>query len=237
MSAKKNKKSFAGVFLFFLAAAIVFYGAARTIESVSLAPSEASLNVIGFGGNVSEEDLQAIIDARTGNFFINDPARAASDFALAKVMLAAQTNDEAQQERFLGEAVTALEKSLSINPSNPYAWFRLAHVRNMLGAEGVEITGALRMSFMTGPHEPRLVFTRIPLALAYFDQFDETTESLFRHQIRYAWKKADRQTAYLASSFGKQDYFLEVIAAADPDGAERFQAYISFIENTRNQGE
>ena len=87
---------------------------------------------------------------------------------------------------------------------------------------------------MTGPHEPRLVFTRLPLALAYFNQMDDTADTLLQHQIRFAWKKADRQTAFLAVSFGMEDYFMEAIAQADPQGVERFQAYISFIKELQS---
>lgn len=229
-----GKKALIAVLFIIFSASFSVYSFFRAYESLSLVGSKGYVKDIARAETVGDDDLHKIIAARE-NIYFSDPALARSDLALAKIILANRTDNPQAKKVLLEDARTALEESLRMNPGNPYAWFRLAHVLNLLGGKPELILSALKLSFMTGPHEPRLVFNRLPLALALMNSMDETTQAFLQHQIRFAWRKSGRQTAFLSVSFGMTDYFSEIISSADPEGIQRFQTYISFIEELRDR--
>ena len=235
MTNNRGSKSAAAISV--LAAAVIFavFSLFRTVESVSLASSQSTVNKIGYGLEVDEGELRDVIAARESGIWFGDRARIHSDAALARILLAERTQDADERETLLDAAGQDLETSLRLNPGNPYAWFRLAYARNLQAGPDRRVAEALRLSLLTGPHEPRLVFTRLPLALAAMEHFDAPTLSLLQRQIRFAWRRAPRQTAFLSVSFGRQDFFRQAIALTDPEGVTLFLEYTGFLDELRPQ--
>ena len=104
MTNSRGKKSAVAVSI--LAGAVFFtaFSFFRTAESVSLAPSQTAINKIGYGFNVDESDLEAVIAAREGGFWFGDRARIHSDAALARILLAEQTEDAGERQVLLEAA-------------------------------------------------------------------------------------------------------------------------------------
>ena len=86
----------------------------------------------------------------------------------------------------LAEAKAALTESLKRAPANPFAWSRLAYVEFLSGGETAVLERALAMSIATGRLEPRLVFSRLGIALMVWADLSPAAQRRMAADLRTA---------------------------------------------------
>ncbi|MEE8296012.1 MAG: hypothetical protein V3R64_09905 [Sphingomonadales bacterium] len=222
-----------GLILLVLGIFVIILAGPAMVSSYALIPGNAPLREVGYGKGVDQEGLDAITRSRTRALVWAPDPRVTSDLALAKVLESEQLGSGGtdQKKALLYEAEALLRQSLALKPADPYAWARLGYVQFLLEGPTKEVARALKLSFLTGPHEPpQLVFLRLKLALATLDYFALEDISLIRHQIRFAWKRQKQQTAYLAAAFQMEAFFLNAIETTDPGGRETFLNFIKRVK-------
>jgi hypothetical protein len=101
-----------------------------------------------------------------------------------------------QRQRLIRQARGAITHGLQVSPVDPYAWFRLAVVEQLLKAQPRQIIEALRLSMYAGRVEPDLLAARLAFAYGYRNVLDEEMLFLLKGQIRALW--SFRKTELLA---------------------------------------
>lgn len=107
-------------------------------------------------------------------------------FYLALFNATASQPSSTRQE-WLKQARTSIVQGLKLSPVDPYGWFRLATVDNMLEASTTQIVEALRLSFYAGRVEPDLSMARLRFAYDYYPDFDVEMRQIWLKQIPIAW--------------------------------------------------
>lgn len=92
-----------------------------------------------------------------------------------------------ERRELLRKAQAATIQGLTLSPIDPYAWFRLAVVGNMLKLPTEQIINALRLSFYAGRVEPDLLMPRLSFGYDYYNEFNEDMRTLWQKQIPVAW--------------------------------------------------
>jgi hypothetical protein len=94
--------------------------------------------------------------------------------------------DAESRRRLRRQAITATEGGLTLSPSQPSAWARLAALR--LGEDDRQgAAEALRLSMLTGAVAPALMASRLNLGLSMLSVLDRDTTDLLRRQVRLTW--------------------------------------------------
>ncbi|NJO55626.1 MAG: hypothetical protein HC834_03860 [Rhodospirillales bacterium] len=180
----------AAVLMLIAGAAILFVAAPRTIAAVVSGAGEPIIRQINKHEDVSAQDLQTVIDAQRRGLFWAKDADMEMKLGLAHMLLAEKqaVNDPARAIH-LEQARQALRTSVARAPANPYPWTLLAYTEFLITAKWAEpAIAALRMSILTGPHEPRMVWSRLRLSLIAWDSLGEQDRDLVMEQLRYAWE-------------------------------------------------
>lgn len=135
-------------------------------------------------------------DAATNQRYI-DHARAASgffahntiyaDIGLAELhLLETGTGEGTAADALLSQASRDIVESIALAPSNPYAWARLALVRQWSGAPQESVRKALFNSILVGPNEPEMLLGRIRLGIAYWRYLTLDERGKISDLIRFA---------------------------------------------------
>jgi hypothetical protein len=85
-------------------------------------------------------------------------------------------------------AKNALYESLKRAPANPFSWANLAYVDFLIDRRSKLIEHSLNMSLANGEYEPRLVLSRLGIALMIWDQLSIETKKKFTTQVDLATK-------------------------------------------------
>ncbi len=119
------------------------------------------------------------------------------------------------------ESVSSLRHGLALAPANSFAWARLAYVELARGGPSTAVTEALKMSMLTAPYEPRLLYSRLDLSLLVWRQFDDEGRTLVARQIRYAWEMSPPRLARLAQKRNASRIVADALAD-DPNDVTEF---------------
>jgi hypothetical protein len=87
----------------------------------------------------------------------------------------------------LEAAAIALRGGLAGSPANPFAWWRLARIEDLLDESPERFADALGMSYLTGGHEQLLYLPRLTLGFRNWEELDDETRRMSEMQIRRAW--------------------------------------------------
>lgn len=98
-----------------------------------------------------------------------------------------------ESQELLGKSRTETINGLKLSPVDSFAWFRLAIVDKLLGAESESVVDSLRLSIYAGRVVKGLLLPRLTLAFPYLEDVDEEMEALIKDQIRLAWSFQGRQ--------------------------------------------
>ena len=232
MTEHSDREKLVVALLTFLGLMMVVISLPRAISSVALTTGNAFLDDIGFGRGIDNEGLEAIVSSRKKALAWSSLPKTSSDLALVKIIQSERLGLGVSGEPYLIEAQALLEKSLTQNPVNPYAWLRLGYVRLLRDGPGPKAAEALRVSFLTGPHEPRILLLRLRMSLVSMKYFKSEDINLIEHQIRFSWKKNQKETVRLAVAFGMEDFFLKAIEKTDPLVGDVFQRHIESLSVT-----
>jgi hypothetical protein len=122
-----------------------------------------------------------------------------------------------------------LTEGLSVAPANPFAWSRLAYAEAVLAGWSEAALSALRMAFITGPHEPRLLWPRLRLALSAWPHVDAADREMIFYQLRQAWSADPEALAALVSEQNQADVARAALAGSSAD----LRAFESLIAGRR----
>jgi hypothetical protein len=135
-------------------------------------------------------------------------ARRLTDLALLEVEQADRLpeGESANRQRLLVSAEKNLLAGLAANPSNGFAWLRLALVREQLQAPPRSIVEAVLQSVDMSPNMRKLWPPRASLMLAYWRQFRPDEMPILRAQLRTMWSSHEafrRQLVQAARQTGQ----------------------------------
>lgn len=96
----------------------------------------------------------------------------------------------------LDRSQNSFERGLTAAPSRPFAWAQLAQVHHLVDPASPAFNAVLRMSVVTGPHEPRLISQRVRIGYAARSNLSSNTGKRIDEEIRIwakndAWRLAD----------------------------------------------
>lgn len=204
--------------------ALVVGALPRTLAAFVSAGGEQVIRRIQKQEAVTVEDLQSVIDAQQRGLFWVSDALMESQLGLAHLLLA-EKRDRADPAAaiHLQHARQALRASLGRAPANPYPWTLLAYAEFLdAGTWSPEALAALRLSLLTGPYEPRLLWSRLRLGLLAWDNLPESDQRLLLQQVRYAWAQDPKDLARLAIEL-KRVNLVRTALEQVPDASAAFE--------------
>lgn len=176
------------------AAALLALAVPRFFAAVTLLPSSSTMDRLQELEPVSTPALERLIRNQRRALTWQPSGRTWTDLGLAQLLIAERLpgDDPKARERFAA-ARQALIEGLSMAPANPFAWSRLAYAQAVLDGWTADAAATLRMAFITGPYEPRLLWPRLRLSLSAWSSIPIEDHELVLQQIREAWA-ADPET-------------------------------------------
>lgn len=210
------------------AALLIALAAPRLLASLTLLPSAPTLNRLQAMEPVETADMQRLVRNQRRALLWQAGGRTWTDLGLAQLLLAERLGDAdpRSQQRFAA-ARQALIEGLSVGPANPFAWSRLAYAEAILSGWSERAISALRMAFMTGPYEPRLLWPRLRLALAAWPYIQPSDQEMVLHQLRQAWAADPEALTDLVSQQGR----VELVRTALAGSAADLRAFETLLAN------
>ena len=177
-----------GVVTALAAAVLIALAVPRLLASLSVLPSAPTLNRLQSLEPVEERHLERLVRNQRRALIWQAGGRTWTDLGLAQLLLAERLGDaDPRSQQSFAAAQRALIEGLSVAPANPFAWSRLAYAEAVLSGWSERAISALRMAFITGPYEPRLLWPRLRLALAAWPYIQPADHEMVLHQLRQAW--------------------------------------------------
>jgi len=210
----------------FVAAVILYLVIPRTIAAFILYPETATLRQIQKGNPVDAFGMGGLVRSRRAAMAWVDDGRIATDLALAELLMAEAKGDGSRRDPALvAAAITAASEGLARAPLNPHAWARLAYARSLRDGLSRGVATDLKMSIFTGPHEPRLVFSRLALSLRDWRNFSPADRDLLLRQVRFAWDVSPDKLIKVTQETGAIGIVL-IALARDPEDLKKFIALL-----------
>jgi len=126
------------------------------------------------------------------------------------------------EEDLLPKSKSEIINGLKLSPVDSFAWYSLATVDDLLGAEPESVLDSIRLSIYAGRVDQGLLLPRLALAFSYVGEFDEEMEALIKGQIRLAW--AFQRQGLVEFTADQPDFLIWVNDALinSPDDSARF---------------
>jgi predicted Zn-dependent protease len=118
------------------------------------------------------------------------------------------------------------QQALALSPADPYGWARLAFL-DLLTGDRDDAARALAHSIETGPHEPRLLVSRIGTAMLLGDRLDPAFRAQLPATIREAWAHNPEALAQAA----REGHYTAQVEAALADQPEELTKFRRMAEN------
>ena len=200
MNATTWRKRLVAVPIAVVAVVLLVGGLPRMVASIVSAGGEPVIRKIQKQEPVTVEELANVISAQENGLFWVDDAAMEAPLGLAHLLTAEKLpREDPQVAIHLQAALHALRSSLGRAPANPYPWTLLAYAEFLrAGTWTPEALAALRLSLLTGPYEPRLVWSRLRLSFLAWESLTESDRDLVQQQIRYAWAQDPKDLGRLA---------------------------------------
>lgn len=161
--------------------------------------------------------------SRAAAYFFGDD-RIYANLGLMELQLFAKKASEGERDaELLSKATNDLVKSIILAPANPYAWARLALVREFGGAPKESVVKALFTSVMEGPNEPELLDVRIRLAIDNWRDLTSDQRGQINNMIEYAMTHWPYQRILYA--LGHNSKALGIVRAALADDPKLLSTY------------
>jgi len=162
--------------------------APRTIAAWSAFAAGPALNTIFNGRTPGDDDLNAAVLGLERAVSWSSSSGRLTNLALLRAVQAERLPvDSPHRQELLMQAEDLLLRGLSANPSDGYAWLRLAVVRSLRGAESRQVVDPLMQSVDTAPNARHLWLPRIEMMLRYWPNFSVDELLMMRSQIRAIW--------------------------------------------------
>lgn len=154
---------------------------------------------------------------------------AANDYGYLAMLASQWQNPHTLQGRLYAlDAKAPLEKTVQNNPSDAFAWSRLAYVYTTLLQPEKALT-AWRMSIFATPFEPKLLLWQVGFVLPFYEKLSNTDQASLRQQLLNAWKFSRWQTAKILAAFERPDLLRTQLVEGTEDAIEFEKSYRYFL--------
>ena len=207
-----------GVVTGFGAALLIALAVPRLLAALTVLPSAPSLVRLQSLEPVKTGDLERLVRNQRRALIWLAGGRTWTDLGLAQLLIAERLGDaDPRSQHLFAAARQALAEGLAVAPANPFAWSRLAYAEAVLSGWSEGATNALRMAFITGPYEPRLLWPRLRLALAAWPHVEPGDQEMILHQLRQAWADKPEALADLVKEQDRVDLARTALAGSPAD--------------------
>ena len=176
--------------------------AAPTLAALTALPGDPWLKKVRSGDAVPPQAVETILRSRLRALSWSEQPRALSDLALAELMLAEQTPEDAARLR--SRAIANLEDALAAAPARAFVWTRLAHARQQADPADRALVPALEQAMRSAPFSARLLLPRLEIAFRAWPALDEPLREAFRAQMRQAALRQESTEALVEMAWHSQ---------------------------------
>lgn len=217
-------KRWVAVPVLLMAGVILVAGLPRTFGAFVSGSGEPILRHIQKQEDVTLDDLQTVIDAQSQGLFWTTDASMETKQGLAHLLIAEKlAATDPARDLHIQTARQTLRASLGRSPANPYPWTLLAYAEFLdSGKWSPPAIDALRMATLTGPYEPRILWSRLRLAMKAWDALNTADRDLVLQQIRFAWVEDPKALTQLAIDL-KAANIVRAALLADQDASSAFE--------------
>lgn len=189
-----------------MAGALLVLAVPRLFAAVTLLPSAPAQERMQNMQPVATRGIERLIRNQRRALVWHPNGRTWTDLGLAQLLLAERLIDDDPQARSrFDSARRALTEGLSTAPANPFAWSRLAYTKAVLDGWTPQAISTLRMAFITGPFEPRLLWPRLRLSLSAWPVIPPEDQEMVLQQLRQGWEADPETLTALVSRTGRID--------------------------------
>ena len=200
----------------------------QTVAAVQLLPGNPILDAIQRGAQPTRGELKFYVETRKAALEWTDSGRLWTDLGLAYLQLAELAGYRSRAGRiYLTTSRRTVRRGLSLAPSNPFAWSRLAFLRLIGDGPSPGVADAVMMSILTGPHERRLLESRIRYAVLLWDELSSEDRQLIKRQILWAERIRRRALLKMART---DETAMRVISSALADHPDRLKRFEKALE-------
>jgi hypothetical protein len=216
-----------GVVTGLAAALLIALAVPRLLAALTVLPSAPTLNRLQSLEPVQERHLEQLVRNQRRALIWQAGGRTWTDLGLAQLLLAERLADaDPQSQQRFAAARQALIEGLSVAPANPFGWSRLAYAEAVLSGWSERAISALRMAFITGPYEPRLLWPRLRLALAAWPYVEAPDQEMVLHQVRQAWAADPEALTALVAELDQAELARTALAGS-PGDARAFETLLA----------
>ena len=191
---------------------LIALAAPRVVSAVIQLPADRTPRLIASGQPVDGEALARLAATRRGAIEWTRDGRQWAELGLAQLKQA--ESDGADREKLLGNAASALRKSVQLSPVDGSAWLWLAEAELLRGGPSDKAARAIRMSIRVAPHDRAMQLDRLELALSTWQHFEDDARVEVAEQVRLVHRHSPRRLETLADALGRRDV-VEIILEQD----------------------
>ncbi len=197
-----------------LALFLLWFSVPRLVSSLTILPSQVTLDAIGMGETVPKTATKGAVAARkTASGWIANP-KVHSEIGSLHLLQAKEAGYASPEGRkFLEASIAAEQRSLTLSPAQPYAWVRLLQARLALEGPSKDLSPLFTMAVRTAPTEPRLVMRRLAIGFSFWIFLDTEAKEQLQSQAVIAARHSPTRLALLA----KRRYALKLVYEALAD--------------------
>jgi len=177
--------------------ALLWMAVPRTIAYTKLARGDSAMAALARGNDLPLRQVQAAISSRRDALaWTNLPDAWISMGSLYLALARRDGLSQVERLSLLDNSISSFGRGLSAAPSRPFAWLQLAQAHHLKNPTSRAIEPHLRMSILTGPHEPGLIRQRVRLGFAARTALSPETASHISEEVRLwaandPWRLAD----------------------------------------------
>lgn len=179
----------AALVAFIVAFSLIALAVPRLAAGIITAPFDETLREIGRGEKVTRSDLRFARASRTSALGWYKLSQFEADLGILYYTLARDTERGTDAHRKLIDgAIEADLTAISLAPTAAYSWLRLAQAHIERDGRAADISPYLRMSYSMARYDPRVVLTRLDIALLFWNDLPDDLKQQTGEQIRLAMK-------------------------------------------------
>ena len=181
----------AALIAFIVALPLIALAVPRLAAGIITGPFDETVREIGRGGKVSTIDLRIARASRLSALGWYRLAQFESDLGVLNYTLARTVERGTDAHRkLIDDSIEADKRAIQLAPTAAYSWLRLAqaHIERDGAAAADKIAPYLRMSYAMARYDPRVVLTRLDIALLVWNDLPDDLKVETDEQIRLAMK-------------------------------------------------
>jgi len=201
---------------------LITMAAPRLVAGVFTGPFDETVRQLARGEQVSKADLRIARASRLSALGWYELSRFESDLGILNYTLArGEERGTELHQKLIDGAIAADLRSIELAPTAAYSWLRLAQAHVERDGAAADIAPFLRMSYAMARYDPRIVLTRLDIALLFWNDLPDDLKRDADDQIRLAMKWFPRDLVRYTRA---RNRLSEVRAAlsVDPPARARF---------------